>query len=492
MRLRILPLFFCLLAAVGAAQVSAPTTKSVADDFVGKWQGSLDLGATELRLGLEIRKDGEKLVARMVSIDQGMADMPVAKVTTEDATISLDVPAVNGSFKGTLNAQKSKIDGKWKQGIELDLVFARVEKIDTVERPQNPKAPFPYRSEDVVYSYTVGKKPAESFELKAAADDDKTKTTIGATLTLPEGDGPFPVAVLISGSGQQDRDETLMGHKPFLVLADHLTRAGIACLRYDDRGVGKSKGEFTNATSFDFADDAAAGVAYLKTRKDIDQKRIGLIGHSEGGLIGPLVAADDPSIAFVVMLAGPGVDGGEILMRQNRLISKAMGMSDAAIDAALALNEKLFEVIRREKDAKVVRESLRKLLEEAAEKEAKGDEEKKRAMVDGQMSAIATEWMRAFIAHDPRPTLAKLECAVLALNGERDMQVDPIQNLPAVAKALAEGKCRDWTVAAIPQLNHLFQTSKTGAPNEYPMISETFAPKALATITDWLKARYAK
>lgn len=484
-------LFVLLFAAMGAAQVSAPTTRPVADEFVGKWQGSLDLGANELRLGLEIRKDGEKLIARMVSIDQGMADMPVESVVTENTTVTLGVPAVNGSFKGTLADDKSKIVGKWKQGIELDLVFARVEKIATVERPQHPKAPFPYRSEDVLYSYAVGKKPSESFEPKAA-DDDKTRVTIGATLTLPEGEGPFPVAVLISGSGQQDRDETLMGHKPFLVLADHLTRAGIACLRYDDRGVGKSKGEYLTATSFDYADDAAAGVAYLKTRKDIDQKRIGLIGHSEGGLIGPLVAADDPSIAFVVMLAGPGVDGGEILMRQNRLISKAMGMSDAAIDEVLDLNEKLFETIRREKDAKIVRESLRKLLEEAAEKEAKGDEEKKRAVVDGQMSAIANEWMRAFIAHDPRPTLRKLECAVLALNGEKDLQVDPIQNLPAVAKALAEGKCRDWTVASLPKLNHLFQNSKTGAPNEYGTISETFAPKALSTITDWLKARYLK
>ena len=305
------------------------------------------------------------------------------------------------------------------------------------------------------------------------------KLRLAGTLTLPKGNGPFPAVVLVAGSGPNTRNEPILGHQLFLVLADHLTRQGIAVLRYDKRGTGQSTGDYAKATTMDFADDVQAAMAYLKTRKDIDPRRIGLIGHSEGGLIVPIVAARDPSTAFIVMMAGPGVNGLDILLEQGRLIAKAMGMTDAKIAESSALRAQLFDIVRTEKDPAAAEVKLRAAFAPLAKAQALPD-----SAVEAQIRQINTEWFRAFFDYDPAPTLRQVRRPVLAINGSLDLQVPPAQSLPAIRAALAGNP--DAEVDELPGLNHLFQTAKTGGVGEYAQIEETISPLALDTMTRWI------
>ncbi len=332
-------------------------------------------------------------------------------------------------------------------------------------RPQMPAKPYPYRGEEVAFESAPGVK-------------------LAGTLTLPEGKGPFPAAILISGSGAQDRDEQLLGHRPFLVLADHLTRRGIAVLRYDDRGYGKSTGRFQDATSSDFAVDAAAAVAFLRDRKDIDTGRIGLIGHSEGGMVGPMVAAKDPTIAFVVLLAGPGAPSRELMAAQRAAVAKARGIPPEAVARNETFAGRIDTLLAETADWEAAKVEVTKVVGQGAAVVGVPVEQ---LIAANQL--LFTPWYREFIAHDPRPNLAKLRMPVLAVNGANDLQVIAGQNLPAIREALKANK--DATVIELPGLNHLFQTSATGDPRDYGRIEETFAPAALATVSDWVRARAA-
>ena len=318
-------------------------------------------------------------------------------------------------------------------------------------RPQEPTPPYPYQEEQVTFV------------------NAKAGITFAGTLTLPASPTASPAVVLITGSGAQDRDETIAGHKPFLVLADALTRRGIAVLRVDDRGVGGSGGTMATATSEDFVDDALAAVAYLRGRKDIDAKRIGLVGHSEGGLIAPIAATRSKDIAFIVLMAGPGITGDQILFLQGAAIMRANGASEAAISRNREVKQRLFDVIRTEKDDAAAKEKIKSI--------APGQER------------VATPWFRYFLSYDPVPVLQKVTCPVLAINGEKDLQVPYRENLDAIGKALRAGGNTDVTTLSMPNLNHLFQTSQTGAPSEYAKIAETFAPAALDAISDWILKR---
>lgn len=445
------------------------------------WQGALEVSGVKLRLVLKISKNPDgTLKATLDSVDQGAMNLPIDSITIENKTMRFVMKSIGGNYEGTLSEDGTAVTGTWTQsGQSLPLAFKRVtETTQALElrRPQEPQRPYPYREEEVFFA-----NPEAGIQL-------------AGTLTLPKGRGPFPAVVLISGSGQQDRDETVFGHRPFLVLADYLTRQGIAVLRYDDRGFGKSTGDPARATSADFATDALAAVRYLQTRKEIDSKKIGLIGHSEGGLIAPLVTVQAPDeIAFIVLLAGLGVPGDELLLLQAALILKATGVHDAAIAQNRALQEGMFAVLKEEKDDTAAAERLRGFLTDAL---AKMGEEDKKALgfsevdpevwIQGQIRSVLTPWFRYFITYDPRPTLAKIQCPVLALNGEKDLQVPSSQNLPEIVKALEAGGNSDYTVVKLPHLNHLFQTSTTGSPSEYAQIEETFSPRALGVISDWI------
>jgi pimeloyl-ACP methyl ester carboxylesterase len=330
-------------------------------------------------------------------------------------------------------------------------------------RPQNPVKPYPYREEQVTFA------------------NPKAQVSLAGTLTLPPGAGPFPAAMLIAGSGPQDRDETVAGHRPFLVLADHLTRKGVAVLRYDKRGIGKSTGNFDQATTEDFASDAAAALGYLKSRKEIDPGKIGLIGHSEGGIIAPMMATRSSDIAWMVLLAAPGLKGEDVMLLQSQLILKAAGFDDDRIANARNFNRQSYDLARKEKDPEALEAKLTDLVDSTGMSTTLPP-----TTLKPQARMMTSPWFRFFLDYDPVPALKKARCPVLALNGDKDLQMAPKENLAQIQKALQEGGNNDFQTKELPGLNHLFQHALTGSPTEYGGIEETLAPEALDTVSDWI------
>jgi pimeloyl-ACP methyl ester carboxylesterase len=327
-------------------------------------------------------------------------------------------------------------------------------------RPQDPKPPFPYSQEEVAY---------ESLE---------QGVKLAGTLTIPDSTGPFPAVLLITGSGSQNRNEEIMGHKPFLVLADYLTRRGIAVLRVDDRGVGGSSAGPPTATSLNLVQDVLGGVAYLKSRKEINPGKIGLIGHSEGGIIAPIAANQSPDVAFIVLMAGSGVKGEDLLLEQGRLLMHANGAGEELIQENAKVQKMLFNVIKSTSDKEAAEKQIREFLSTV--------NPAIRDTALSQMNMALSPWMCFFVTYDPRTALLKVKCPVLAINGEKDLQVPPRQNLPAIENALRAGGNKDFKVVELPGLNHLFQTCKTGTVSEYSQIEETISPTALELIGSWI------
>jgi pimeloyl-ACP methyl ester carboxylesterase len=433
-------------------------------DIDGVWMGWLDTGAVKLRVVFHIVNTADGLIATIDSPDQGMRAMPASSVTRDGVSLKVEVNAIGGVFEGRIAADRLSIEGTWTQrGGKLALLLRPVKDLSEGprKRPQNPAKPYPYREEEVFFENQV------------------QNVTLAATLTLPQGRPPFPAVLLITGSGPQDRDESLLGHKPFLILSDYLTRKGIAVLRADDRGVGKSTGNFATATTADFATDTEAGVAYLKTRAEIDHHKIGLIGHSEGGVIAPMVAARNASVAFIVMMAGTGVPGDQILPAQSEAIAVAGGKNPEKAAQDAARQRELIALVESEKDRAVLEKELK-------EKMAVWMPE---AQLGAQINQITSPWFRYFLTYDPAIALRQVTCPALAINGERDTQVLPKQNLPPIRKALEEAGNRHFEVDELPGLNHLFQTAKTGAPGEYTEIEETISPIALEKIASWILQR---
>jgi pimeloyl-ACP methyl ester carboxylesterase len=470
--------------ALGSATPTRPTPqagekkdKVAAKGPEGYWQGRLKFLLTNAPLGIHLtrKKDGA-LAGTLDSPDEGVFKLPLDKVTFKDGALEFDFKLSKATFEGRLKEDGSELTGTWKQsGLKLPLTLKREAKAPVFARPQDPKKPYPYREEEVAY------------------ENKKAGVKFAGTLTLPKGKGPFPAALLITGSGPQNRDEELFGHRPFLVLADHLTRRGIAVLRVDDRGVGGSTGKTMDSTSADFAEDALAGVEFLKGRKEINPKQIGLVGHSEGGLVGPLAASQSKDVAFVVMLAGTGVPGEDIMYIQSRLIWKAAGGNEPFLKLLRRSQEILARAVKDEKGGAGAEKRFKQLWGEEVAKLSE-EEKKTAARVEKEglrawLGLIRTPWGRSFLALDPRPALRKVSCPVLALFGEKDLQVPPRENLPEVAKALAEGVCKDFTLTQILGANHLFQTCKTGSPSEYGRIQETMSPVVLWTISDWILER---
>lgn len=442
--------------------------------LAGHWQGSLKPApVVELRLVMELSDTGAGQVGGlMISVDQGQARIPITALTESGGQVHLEAESVGGAFDGRLSADGSEIAGDWKQsGQATPLVFKRLDKAPDFSRAQEPKKPYPYEEELVVVDH-------------AAAG-----CKLAGTLTLPRGAGPHPAVVLITGSGPQDRDEAIMGHRPFFVLADHLTRQGIAVLRYDDRGVGESTGDFGAATHTDFAADALAAVAFLKSRKEIDGSRIGLVGHSEGGVAAPLAAVQSQDVSFIVLLAGVGVPIEQLLVRQAQDIARVMGADEAAISRTRATQLETFAVLKAEPDNAAAEKKLRELARRQMD-ELTAEQELQLGLsdsvIDSQIRMALSPWFRRLLTCDPRPTLRQVRCPVLALNGEKDLQVAANENLQAIREALAAGGNQRVKTAELPGLNHLFQTCQTGAIAEYAQIEETFNPAALQMVSDWI------
>ena len=436
----------------------------------GIWQGTLAAGASRLRVVFHISKSADgKFTGSIDSPDQGARGIPVSAVTRNGQSVRIESAAIGATYEGVLAVDGKTLTGKWQQrGTGLPLALERVEKAPEIRRPQEPSRPYPYDEEEVSY------------------ENKKGGTKFSGTLTLPRAKGRVPAVILLSGSGAQDRNGTVFGHRPFLVLADYLTRRGVAVLRVDDRGVGGSTGDLLQSTIIDLAGDARAGVDFLKGHKAIDAAKIGLVGHSEGALVASCLASESKDLSFIVLLAGSAVVGEQLLYKQSELIVKVMGVTPEMAAISRNAQQSLFRVIKEEKDPALAQKKLSGIAQNVLEQTPEAQRELARKAMQVQFQALQSRWFRFFVTYDPAPALKKVTCPVLALFGEKDLQVPPDQNLPAAEAALKAGGNKDHTAKSLPQLNHLFQTAKTGSPTEYPAIEETIAPVALETIADWI------
>ncbi len=460
-------LFLFTLLTFQMATMLSGQTPSIVDT----WSGALNVQGQKLRIVFHINQEGDELSATMDSPDQGTKGIPVDGVRFEENVLSLAIRSIGFSYKGEMTKDGNELKGKMEQRgavLKLDLKRGGGSKL---KRPQEPKPPFSYIEEAVEFK------------------NDSANISLSGTLSHPKGNGPFPTAILISGSGPQNRNSEIMGHKPFLVISDYLVNnLGMAVLRYDERGVGESEGNFATATSYDFASDVEAAFAYLKSRKDIDAKHIGLIGHSEGGLVAPMVAAAHEDVAFLILLAAPGLSGDLIIVQQTEDIARASGVAGEALEMMLKQQKERMVILNEHTDPEKAEQKLRSHFYRIEEKLPSRERE---ASIESdavlrQAKTMASPWYINFVNHDPAPFLEKVKCPVLALNGALDLQVAAKANINAIETALQKGGNQHYRSQIFPNLNHLFQTAKTGLPAEYPQIEETFSPEALKVMFEWL------
>ncbi len=447
-----------------------------AQDITGDWGGAIDIQGMQLRLVFHISEADNKYVATMDSPDQGAKGIVVDNVIYNFPNITMTIDRMNFTYKGRVNTSFSKIKGAVSQaGAQVEVDLKRVsENENIVFRPQTPRPPFPYFTEEVSYLNTI------------------SREQLGGTLTLPASGDQHKAVILISGSGAQSRNSTIMEHQPFWVIADYLTRQGIAVLRVDDRGVGASSGEFAKATTADFATDVRAGINYLKTRKEIDPTQIGLIGHSEGGIIAPMIAAEEDSdVAFIVMLAGAGVPVKELMKLQRTKVAQSNGATESS-----AINEKMLKkahkIIKKDRSEAFKREKLTRYVARQFDKFSEKEQEQlggKAVFVPMFTNQILNPWYQYFITINPKTYLTKIDIPVLALNGLNDTQVTAVENIRAIEKWLEKGGNTQYTTRIIPELNHLFQHSETGSPSEYGKIEETFDKETLELMGTWILER---
>lgn len=445
-----------------------------AQDITGDWNGILSVQGVELRIVFHISETNGQYTSTMDSPDQGASGIPMEETSFTDGTLSIKASALRMEYTARPNQDGSSLEGTFKQnGLNIPLNLSReaVEK-KQVKRPQEPKV-FPYQQEEITFV------------------NPKGGHQLAGTLTIPEGGNFQRVVVLVTGSGPQNRDEELLQHKPFLVLSDYLTRNGIAVLRYDDRGVAASGGTFKGATSRDFADDAAAAIAYLKNRKDMEGKQFGIMGHSEGGMIAPIVASEDKTLDFIVLLAGPGINSVELLLLQSDLIAEAEGVPETARQINLEISRKAYNFIKdnaAQSKEKTI-DGLRKILEEGYDrfsKEAQEEIGKKEDFIQQQITTLADDWFLYFMRFDPAVYLQKVNCPVLAVNGTLDLQVPAKENLEGIQKHLKVANNPNVTIKEFAGLNHLFQKTETGAPSEYAKLEETFNEEVMKYLAEWI------
>ncbi|MGI6047323.1 MAG: alpha/beta hydrolase family protein [Petrimonas sp.] len=442
---------------------------ALAQEIIGSWSGTLDIMGNKLPIVFNIEKTDTVYVTKMDSPAQNAFGLPTNRTSFANNKLEIIASGLGIFYQGTLDGDS--ISGTFNQGgMPFPLVLKQSDK-PVFNRPQEPKPPFPYKTEEIFF-------------------ENKTdKILLAGTFTVPDSAGTFPTVILTAGSGPNDRDETILGHKPFLVIADHLTRNGFAVLRYDKRGVGQSKGDFARATVQDFTADAESAINYLKTRKEVNKSAIGLIGHSEGGMVVPMVASKNRSVKFIVLLAAPGIKGTEIVLEQNRLGLAALNMEPENLDKSLKLiNELLYDLTKWENtevERTVLRDRLSQLWEQfplLVKLKLKKD-----PYVRNQFNEMVKPGYRSFLKTNPADFLQKVKCVVLAINGEKDTQVSADVNLNAIKTALDMSKNYRYEIKKYPNLNHLFQESETGNLDEYGEIEQTISPEVLEDITVWLK-----
>ncbi len=449
-----------------------PPPKPRIEGLDGRWEATVQANGVRLRQVLRIASGEWGTNALMDSPDQYVSNVVLRDLARNGRVVRFSAGDGAAQFEGLLTDGGDELAGAWKAaGQQTPISYTRTQTVvdsGPPNRPQNPREPLPYRQEEV------------AFDNPAAPG-----VRLFGTLTVPQGQGPFPAAIMIAGSGQHDRDETLDGHKPFLVIADHLTRNGIAVLRFDDRGAGKSTGDAYKATSGDKASDADAAFAYLLGRTDVRHDAIGFVGHSEGGLIGPIAMAHNDKAAFLVSLAGPATDTMELMLSQNRIMRVGEGLSEAQERRSEPMMIALFKALAASETPEAGRAAMLELLTPQAKAALGVPPETDSALILGDLLR-ARVWYLA--RYPPGPNIRRIKVPVLALNGSLDRQTEPKQNLAAWRKWLRGN--RDATVLELPGLNHMFQHAATGGRGEYRDIEETFAPAALQLVSDWIKSRF--
>jgi len=446
-------------------------------DITGQWKGDLEVFGSKLPLVFHISNSDDGYSATMDSPAQQAFDIPIDQISFENHRLLVIITALNAEYSGKL--EEDEFSGEFQQNnmkFPLDLtrqestISDRNNKNSSAKRYQEPQKPYPYITEEVYFK------------------NEEQNIELAGTLSLPEKKGKFPAVILITGSGPQNRDEEIMGHKPFLVISDYLTRQGIAVLRYDDRGVGQSGGRFLGSTTQDFSTDALAAFDFLKDHKEIDSQKIGLLGHSEGGLVAIMSAAANEDIAFIILLASPGVDGGNLLLKQQEKIGMASGVSEDYLKINKKINEQAYEIIRQEKDSVNLRNRLQNYFEKALRDNPEWNSARNQgiedaAFIQSLLNIYSDRWMRFYIGYDPDEDLKKISCPVIALNGSKDLQVDARQNLSALKEALENSNKKNF-FAELKDLNHLFQESSTGLPAEYGTIEQTISPVVLELLKE--------
>ena len=447
-------LVFVILSVL-LLNVKAQSSMDSPDPHRGLWLGTMVVSEQmSLQLAYEIEGNEGTYSAKLNVIEQKAFDIPMDTCIIEEDSITIAFMAAGITYKGFYSREEDKIFGTYSQGggsFALDM--ERVDELPLeVERPQTPVRPFPYEEEEVVFKNV------------------KAGINLAGTLTLPKGDSSYPAILLIAGSGQNDRNETAMGH--FLLLSDYLTRNGFAVLRYDKRGVGASEGDYGKATTFEFADDARAGIKYLESRPEIDSQSIGIIGHSEGALIAPMIAAEkDSHLSSIILMGGFGLSGSELLLLQTRKMAEISGVPEDEIEEIVEKNRIFYEIAKTGESDSVVGQKIKEIAPDINE---------------GLYNMLLMPWFRTFLSLDPKIYLEKVECPVLAITGEKDVQCPPEENLAAIEEALKKAGNTQYTVKTLPGLNHLFQTAESGSPYEYEKIPEIISPEVLDLILEWL------
>jgi alpha/beta superfamily hydrolase len=465
-----------LYIIIAALSIHLQSIGQKSKKFVGNWEGKLNVGI-ELRIVIHIKANGDSVSSTLDSPDQNAFGFVANKTTITGNELYFEIRNLNASFTGKIE-NDSIISGIFKQNADFELTLKKTNTLAAPpRRPQTPQPPFPYRSEDIEY------------------DNANKDLHYGATITIPEGKGPFPAAVMITGSGAQNRDEEILGHKLFAVIADHLTRNGFIVLRVDDREIGKSTGDFKSATSEDFVKDVNTSLNYLLSRSETDKKRVGLIGHSEGGMIAPMVASQRKDIDFIILLAGPGEKIIDLMAEQNAAILRSSGISDTAIQQFIPAYRSIITAVITAKDsanaklnAKAELAGWNKTASESVIKEMGFTAaESQTKYIDAIVPVLYSPWFRYFLSFDPVPYLEKLKCKVLALNGDKDLQIISKSNLAGIERALKKSQSKKYEVKELSGLNHLFQHCKKCSLSEYGSLEETISPEVLEIMAEWLK-----
>jgi pimeloyl-ACP methyl ester carboxylesterase len=454
---------YALVAALAQAQ----------SGVAGHWQGTLAVGPTTLRIALHVRSDGDgTLTATLDSPDQNVKGIPIKQIVLDAETVRFESSIAHASFVGTLKG--NVMEGQFTQGSTLPLTLTRIDQVHLPARPQEPRPPYPYRVEEVQLSSNgVG---------------------LAGTFTIPEGRGPHAAVVLVAGSGAQDRDAAFAAHKPFLVLADALTRRGIAVLRMDDRGVGGSEGNAKDLTEDAAAADVLAAITYLKSRPEVNAIRLGVAGHREGGFIAAVATTRSVDIRFLIELSAPGLPGDEVLFSQSEAVAKTAGMSAEWIAQQHAIQTLVFKAIRNEADptraVRLLNADFQNYKDNAsAQQRAALELARIEDTLERRFAAVSTPELRAAILSNPAEALKRVRVPVLVLHGARDAQMPAATNLPAIVAALASGGNHDITAVVLPGLNHWFQTCQTCLYWEAGQLEETISPEALRVIGDWIARR---